>query len=41
VYDIGYASSAESSGASTSGWGHPACNGGVAGIAANLPAVKP
>src|SRR6267143_4047809 len=41
VYDIGYASSAESSGASTSGWGHPACNGVVAGIAANLPAVKP
>jgi uncharacterized protein GlcG (DUF336 family) len=41
VYDIGYASSAESSGASASGWGHPACNNAVAGIANHLPAVKP
>ncbi len=41
VYDISYANSAESSGASASGWGHPACNGAVAGIAGSLPPVKP
>ena len=27
-------------GVSTSGWGHPACNGSVAGIAATLPATR-
>jgi uncharacterized protein GlcG (DUF336 family) len=37
VYDITYASTAESSGASASGWGHPTCSAGATSIAAGLP----
>lgn len=38
VYDI-TSQTGQMPGVSTSGWGHPACNGVVAGIAASLPAV--
>lgn len=37
VYDITYASTAESSGASASGWGHPVCSSAATTIAAGLP----
>ncbi|WP_411726793.1 GlcG/HbpS family heme-binding protein [Methyloglobulus sp.] len=38
VYDI-IPQAAQMPGISTSGWGHPACNDAVAGIAAALPAI--
>ena len=38
VYDI-KPQKGQMSGVSAKGWGHPACNGDVAGIAASLPAV--
>ncbi len=38
VYDI-KSHPFQMNGLSTSGWGHPACNGSVAGIAASLPAI--
>jgi uncharacterized protein GlcG (DUF336 family) len=39
VYDIS-PQAGQMPGVSTGGWGHPACNGDVAGIAAALPAVQ-
>lgn len=39
VYDYTSVSASAMAGASASGWGHPACNGSVAGIAAALPVI--